>query len=212
MKLNPLQISLRTAFVMLAFSAIMTALLAFTFAMTRDLIAKSEEQEKLALIEEVLPASLSDNDLLKDSVTLAPDPLLGNTSPITAYRARLKGKPSAAVLEAIAPDGYGGKISLLVAILADGEISGVRVVSQNETPGLGDYIEIAKSKWITLFDRLSLQSVPDAGWHVKKDGGRFDYMTGATVTPRAVVKAVHKALLYFSKNRETIFGERKDHE
>ena len=209
MKLNPLQTSLRTSFVMLAFVVFCTFMLALTFDRTRDLIAKSEEEEKRALIDEVLPPGVSDNNLLHDEVMLPPDPLLGNAAPVSAYRARLGGKPSAVVLEAVAPDGYAGKITLLIAILADGEISGVRVISHNETPGLGDYIEIAKSKWITLFDRLSLDKVPDPAWHVKKDGGRFDYMTGATITPRAVVKAVHKALLYYAKNRESIFAERR---
>lgn len=200
--------SLRTSLIMLAFVLLGTTLLALTYDKTHDLIARSEEEEKLALIEEVLPAGISDNDLIHDAVEIAPNPLLENAAPTTAYRARLKGKPVAVVLEAIAPDGYGGKIFLLIAILANGEISGVRVISHNETPGLGDYIEIAKSKWITGFDHASLAAMPDSAWHVRKDGGKFDYMTGATITPRAVVKAVHKALEYFSANEASLFGKR----
>ena len=122
------------------------------------------------------------------------------------YRALKDGKPSAVVLEAIAPDGYAGKIKLLIAIRANGEISGVRVVSHKETPGLGDYIEIAKSKWIKGFDGTSLEKYPSKDWKVKKDGGQFDSVAGATITPRAVVKAVHKALGYFSANHERIFS------
>lgn len=206
MKRNPFQTSLRTSLIMLAFVVFGTMMLALTYDKTHDLISKSEEEEKLALIDQVLPPGMADNNLLHDAVEIAPNDLLGNDTPVAAYRARLKGKPVAVVLEAVAPDGYGGKITLLIAILVNGEITGVRVISQNETPGLGDYIEISKNKWIELFDHASLASIPDEAWHVKKDGGRFDYMTGATVTPRAVVKAVHKALEYFSRNKAFLFA------
>ncbi len=207
MKKGIFRTSLRTSFIMVAFVLFTTALLALTYDKTHDLITRSEEEEKLALFNEVLPQGISDNDLLRDTVEIAPNDLIGNTSPVTAYRARLGGKPAAVLLEAIAPDGYGGKIVLLIAILANGEISGVRVISHNETPGLGDYIEIAKSQWIKAFDHASLAFMPSNAWHVKKDGGRFDYMTGATITPRAVVKAVHKALEYFARNKETLFAK-----
>lgn len=200
--------SLRTSLIMLAFVVLGTALLALTYDKTHDLISKSEEEEKLSLINQVLPPGISDNDLIHDTVEIPPSSLLGNKTPMTAYRARHKGEPVAVMIEATAPDGYAGRITLLIGILADGEISGVRVISQNETPGLGDYIEIAKSRWIRGFDHASLESVPDAAWHVRKDGGKFDYMTGATITPRAVVKAVHKALEYFAANKASLFAER----
>lgn len=193
---------------MLAFVVLVTAVLALTYDKTHELISKSEAEEKLALINQVFPSGISDNDIIHDTMQIAPNELLGNTAPVTAYRARLGGKPAAVMIEATAPDGYSGKITLLIAILANGEISGVRVISHNETPGLGDYIDIAKSPWIRIFDHASLDSVPDAAWHVKKDGGKFDYMTGATITPRAVVKAVHKALEYFAQNRASLFAER----
>jgi len=82
------------------------------------------------------------------------------------------------VLQVIAPDGYSGKIGLIIAIHSDGRIGGVRVISDKETPGLGDYIEIAKSKWITGFDGKSLDNPQDSDWKVRKDGGSFDYMAG----------------------------------
>jgi electron transport complex protein RnfG len=109
-------------------------------------------------------------------------------------------------MEADAPDGYGGDIKLLVAIRSDGEIAGVRVLADHETPGLGDYIEIAKSDWIKIFDGTSLARYAPRDWRVKKDGGKFDYETGATISPRAVVKAVHKALEYFRQHRAMLLG------
>ena len=63
-----------------------------------------------------------------------------------------------------------------------------------ETPGLGDKIEAEKNDWILGFNGKSLQNPADTGWAVRKDGGEFDQFTGATITPRAVVKAVKRTL------------------
>ena len=198
--------SLYTALNLLFFALIGTALLALTYDLTHDQIARSEEIEKLKLVTQIAPAETYDNDIIKDTAELAADKLLGNDDDTVAYIGRLKGQPSIAVLQVIAPDGYSGKIGLIIAIHSDGRIGGVRVISDKETPGLGDYIEIAKSKWITGFDGKSLDDPRDSDWKVKKDGGSFDYMAGATITPRAVVKAVHKALQYFAANRDKLFA------
>ncbi len=198
--------SVRTAGILLAFTLLGTALLAYTFQLTRNIIAASEEREKLALITQALPRSLFDNDLIADAVELPPTEELGTTEPSRVYRATLKGEPAALVFEVVAPDGYAGRIRMLVAVRANGELAGVRVVAHNETPGLGDYIDIAKSPWIRIFEGKSLANVRPDGWKVKKDGGDFAYVSGATITPRAVVKAVHKALLYFDKEGGPIFA------
>lgn len=198
---STLQTTVNLAF----FAVIGTAILAATYYLTHDTIVQSEQQEKLKLITQIVPPSFFDNDILQDTLDIAPNELLGTDEPTVAYRARLKGKDSAVVLEAIAPDGYSGKIFLILAVRADGALAGVRVVSHKETPGLGDYIELAKSSWITVFDGKSRQSYTNADWKVKKDGGQFEHMAGATITPRAVVKAVHKALVYFEQNRDALF-------
>jgi electron transport complex protein RnfG len=197
--------SVYTALNLLFFALVGTALLALTYQLTLEPISRSEENEKLKLITQIAPVSVYDNDILKDTVPLAADELLGSDDTTVAYIGRLDHQPSIAVIQAVAPDGYGGKIRLIVAIRSDGRISGVRVISNNETPGLGDYIEIAKSKWITVFDGTSLDSIKDSDWKVKKDGGAFDYMAGATITPRAVVKAVHKVLQYCARHRGELF-------
>lgn len=162
-------------------------------------------------IGEVLPSLVYDNDLLKDSRQLAPSAALGLDDASTAYLARKDGRPSALVLEAVAPDGYAGKIRLLIAVAADGTLLGVRVTQHKETPGLGDYIEPRKDRnkqrpWISQFDGLSLATVGEREWRVKKDSGRFDSLAGATITPRAVIRAVHKALQYVAENRQQLFA------
>lgn len=196
-----------TALIMVAFAVIGTLFLAETYTQTKAPIAKSEADAKMVKLHELLPTSLFDNDLLKDTVKVPADGNLGNKLETTAYRARLKDEDSAVVLEATAPDGYSGEIKLLIAIKKDGTIAGVRVVLHKETPGLGDYIDIAHSNWIKHFDGESLSKIADEQWKVKKDGGQFDYMAGATITPRSVVKAVHKALMYYQAHQAELFAK-----
>ena len=198
--------TLQTAANLVFFAAIGTAVLSSTFFLTHDKIVKSEEAEKLKLITQIVPPELFDNNVIQDTVTIEDDPLLNNNGKTLAYRASLKGAPTAVVLEAVAPDGYSGKINLILAVRASGELAGVRVVSHKETPGLGDYIELPKSPWIKTFDGKSREVYKDTDWTVKKDGGQFDYVAGATITPRAVVKAVNKALQYFAANRDKLFS------
>jgi electron transport complex protein RnfG len=195
-----------TALILAAFTVVGTAILSGTFEATKAPIAESERQAKLHLLSQVMPANLHDNDLLTDNLDLPATPELGLKSGAKIYRARMKGAPAGVVLEAVAPDGYSGEIKLLIGVAVDGSLTGVRVLAHKETPGLGDYIELAHGDWIKNFDGQSLAKIPDEGWKVKKDGGQFDYMTGATITPRAVVKAVHKALKYYEQSHEQLFA------
>ena len=198
--------TLQTSANLVFFAVIGTAILASTYFMTHDAIVKSEDAEKMKLITQIVPPALFDNDIIQDKLNIPPNQLLGTEDTTIAYRARLKGEPSAVVLEAIAPDGYSGKIALILAVRANGELAGVRVVTHKETPGLGDYIELPKDPWIKGFDGKSREVYKDEDWKVKKDGGQFAYMAGATITPRAIVKAVNKALIYYAENREQLFA------
>jgi electron transport complex protein RnfG len=173
---------------------------------TEERIAKAEREAQVRALSEILPQGSYDNHLLDNSLELH-DPLLGSKSPQTAYIALKDGQPSAIILRATAPDGYSGAIHLLIGIQANGQLAGVRVLSHKETPGLGDKIELAKSAWIRSFEGKSLTHPKDEGWAVKKDRGEFDQFAGATITPRAVVKAVHKALQFFDANRQQLFAQ-----
>lgn len=207
------KMAVRTAVILFLFVATFTGLLSGAYLWTLPTIEAAAAQEKMKLINEVLPNSVYDNDLLKDSVQLPASPALGQDGPSTAYIARKGGTPSALVLEAIAPDGYAGRIRLLIAIDSQGAVLGVRVTQHKETPGLGDYIEPKKDKnkahpWIKQFDGLLPASIDEREWKVKKDGGRFDSVAGATVSPRAVIKAVRKAAVYVAENQQSIYASR----
>lgn len=204
------QMALRTAILLLVFTVVFTALLAGVYQLTKPAIAASALQEKMKLVNEVLPRSEYDNDPIKDTLQLPPTPELGLNEPSTLYRARRGGQPVALVFETVAPDGYAGRIRLLVAIRADGRVLGARAISHKETPGLGDYIEPKKDKnkakpWISQFDGLSA-TAPETAWKVKKDGGNLDFYSGATVTPRAVAKAIHKAARFAGDHRDRLFA------
>ena len=208
------KMAVRTAIILLVFVVIFTGLLAAAYLGTRPAIEAAAAQEKMKLIDEILPRSQYDNALLKDTLTLGAVPAFGLEGETTIYRARKNGQPVALVHEAIAPDGYAGKIRLLIAIAADTSILGVRVVAHKETPGLGDYIEIKKDKnkerpWITQLNSTRPAALDERAWKVKKDGGQFDSVAGATITPRAVLKAVRKAAQYVAENREKLFKETK---
>ncbi|WP_310492638.1 electron transport complex subunit RsxG [Dechloromonas sp.] len=202
----------RTAVTLLIFVAIFTGLLSGAYLWTKPAIEASATEEKMKLVDEVLPRAEYDNALLEDTVALPATPELGLKDPTTLFRARKDGQPAALVFEAVAPDGYAGKIRLIIAIRANGEVGGIRVTQHKETPGLGDYVEIKKDKnkarpWITQFNSMSLAKVADKDWKVKKDGGQIDYHAGATVTPRAVSKAVLKAVQWAEANRDRLFAE-----
>lgn len=202
-------ISARTALILFLFAVVFTSALALTYSATRDEIQAAIEEEKLRLIDEVLPRADYDNALLKARIQIGPEPELGLDRPGSAYIARRGGRPVALVLEAAAPDGYSGRIDLVLAVRLDGNgrgtLGGVRVVSHKETPGLGDYIDPRKDRnkqqpWITQFNGLGFTTLSPAQWKVKKDGGSFDYMTGATISPRAVVRATARALAWSDAN------------
>ncbi|EJO93065.1 RnfABCDGE type electron transport complex subunit G [Ectopseudomonas mendocina DLHK] len=176
---------------------------------TATRIAAAEREAQVRALAEILPAGSYDNHLLDNRIELnAPE--LGHRSPQSAYLALKGEQPSALILPVTAPDGYSGAIHLLVGIFADGRLAGVRVLGHKETPGLGDKIELAKSDWVRSFEGKSLNNPGEDGWAVKKDRGDFDQFAGATITPRAVVKAVHGALRYFDKHRAQLLGLAED--
>ncbi|MCG2634250.1 MAG: electron transport complex subunit RsxG [Gammaproteobacteria bacterium] len=188
------------------FALICTALLGGIYGQTKTRIAANEEAELRQRLGEVLPDTYYDNALLEDMVTVMDAEFLGTAAPVAVYRAWKGGRPSAVVLAPVAPDGYSGAIRLLVGITVDGVVRGVRVVTHRETPGLGDGIEVERSDWILGFDGTSHTAPAPEQWRVKKDGGAFDQLTGATITPRAVVKAVDKSLDYFALHQQELFA------
>ncbi|MDY6815053.1 MAG: electron transport complex subunit RsxG [Pseudomonadota bacterium] len=199
--------SVRRSAIGLGLFAIITGgSIAVTQALTEERIQEEAARAEARALFEIIPESQHDNDLLNDTVRLPASEQLATKGPVTVWVARKNGEPTGLIMPVVAPDGYAGDIRLLVGIDLQGTVLGVRVVSHRETPGLGDRIETKKSDWIYGFEGRSLDNPEPRNWNVKKNGGAFDQFTGATITPRAVVKAVQKSLLYFRQNRREILN------
>ncbi|TYL47424.1 electron transport complex subunit RsxG [Marinomonas sp. IMCC 4694] len=191
----------------LAIFAVLTAgLIAITHQLTDHTIKNNILDAQIAAFNEILPADLYDNDLTTDTAILPADPLLGSETDIKIHIARKNGAVTGIIFETIAPRGYNGNLDMLVAIDKTGVVTGSRVISHKETPGLGDKVDLKKSNWILSFANTSLDQPNLKGWAVKKDGGEFDQFTGATITPRAVVRAVKNTLTYFDQHKDTLLA------
>lgn len=212
--MNELLLSIRKNAIGLGLFAIVTAgSIGIAQVATKDSIEKNIQIAQTKALHEIVPESDYDNDLLNDTVALAYDGIHSELNvrllgPIAddavAYIARKDGKAHTVILTVTAPDGYTANIDMIVGIKLDGSLAGVRVVNHKETPGLGDKIEAKKNPWILQFSGLSLTEPKEDEWAVKKDGGEFDQFTGATITPRAVVRSVRLALNFFQKHGKDI--------
>ena len=160
------------------------------YLMTHERIAEQDIQDQLNTLNQVLPASAYDNNPLG---TVSAFDHAALNQPVELMTASMDGVLTATAMQ-LTVAGWGGPLDMVVATTPEGEVMGVRVVRHKETPGLADKIEIAKSDWITTFDGRSLSNTKPSEWAVQKDGGVFDQFTGATITPRAVVRGVHSAL------------------
>ncbi len=192
-----------TAFVVICIVVLLTVKF-----FTADKIAQAQKDTLIATFNEVLPAGLYNNQPLDDVMLITDEKILqklGSKTPVTVYRARKDNQPAGILLQTIAPNGYSGNIYLLLAVLPNGKISGVRTLHHLETPGLGDKIEIAKHDWILSFNDRELTTENSNQWAVKKDGGDFDQFTGATITPRAVVGAVKNTLEVVNQLGEKLY-------
>ena len=197
--------ALRAAAVLALAAALAVGVVSLVHDLAQPRIEAVQRAGRVAQLTAVLGGIPYDNDPLTDTIALRDEELLGSAEPLLAHRVRRGGETVALLLNVVAPDGYGGPIRLLLAVDAQGRVLGIRVLEHRETPGLGDPIEERRSGWIHGFDGRSLGDPPAARWQVRRDGGDFDQFTGATITPRAVVRAVRDALEYVARHRDELF-------
>jgi len=191
-------------------AAVCTALVAVTYQLTHGRIAANEQ----AWLEQSLQPALSglffDSGVSESKITIpAPHELPGSDDAVI-YRVFSGDSPVAALFVVSARNGYAGAIRLLVGIDIDGAITGVHVLAHRETPGLGDQIESTKSDWAMQFSGRALGDPDASGWKIKRDGGEFDQLTGASVTPRAIIKAIKETMIYFDANSVVVFAAAAD--
>lgn len=193
-------------------AAFCTTVVAITWQLTAARIAANE----IAWLEQSLEPALSglffDSGITAAMITIAPPHELPGNEAAIIYRVYARQQPAAALFIVSARDGYAGPIRLLIGVAMDSTITGVRVLEHQETPGLGNLIELDKSDWLLQFDGHSLRDPDPGGWAIKDDGGDFDQLTGASVTPRAVIKAIKATLTYFEANGDAIFAAASENE
>ena len=188
-----------------AIAAICTLLVAATFRVTSERIAANEQAWLERSLEPALSGVFFDGSVTEYKLELDPPHDLPGNDTAIIYRVFNESEPVAALFAVTARDGYAGPIRILVGIEVDGTISGVRIVEHRETPGLGDRIHQSRSDWVYQFDGRSLLDPVEERWLLEVDGGDFDQITGASVTPRAIIKAIRETLLYFDANRDELF-------
>jgi electron transport complex protein RnfG len=200
------QSAMKSGLILATIAAVCTALVATTYSLTAERIAANE----LALLEQSLQPALSgrfyDGGVSESKLVLPqPHDLPGSDAAIV-YRVFKEQEPVAALFVVSARDGFSGAIRLLIGIDIDGVVTGVRVLQHRETPGLGDKIESTRTDWILQFDGHSLRDPSAEGWAIRSDGGQFDQLTGASITPRAVIKAIRDTLIYYDAHRDEVFS------
>ena len=200
----------KNGLILAVFAIITTGLIAVTFFGTKNQIALQQQQKLLSILNAVIDENSYDNIIQLDCALVTSAELLGSNQPQHIYRATKQGQAVAAAIETTAPDGYSGKIQLVVGITSSqagsATVTGVRVLEHKETPGLGDKVDLRISNWVLDFDNQSYNAEIATNWAVKKDGGQFDQFTGATITPRAVVNAVKLSVEYYLENQAAIFN------
>ncbi len=188
------------------FAVVTGGIIAFTQINTAAKIDANIQLAKAKTLHQIIAEDAYDNHLVTDTVLVSDPAVVADEGPTEAFVARKDGQAIAVILPAITNDGYTGKITSLVGINADGSIARVRVLTHQETPGLGDKVEVKKSDWVHQFESKSLSNPSISRWAVKKDNGDFDQITGATITPRAIVRSVLHSLRYFNEHKDDLLA------
>lgn len=189
---------------LLATAAVCAVLLAVTALLTHAPIRQQQQALALQQLAGVLPPGSYDNDPLRDRALIRDD-AFGSATAQPLLRARRQGQASALVVEAVAGQGYGGPMRLQIGIARDGRLLGVRVLAHAETPGWGDAY-VRDGGWLQQLQGRSLQDPGGRGWATRRDGGAFDQIGAATVTPRAILGRVQAVLAAYAEHGERWFA------
>jgi len=198
--------SKKNALLLAGFSAACTLMVSLTYVLTKPAIEYQEKQQTFKKVTQVLDANAFDNNPLDNCVYIQNADITGVDTKLPVYRATFNNEPYALIFQTETKQGYNGLIKLITAVNKSGEVQGMRVLSHQETPGLGDKIELAKSDWVLSFNGKQVKDENDSTWFVKKDGGDFDQFTGATITPRAVVNRLRTSVTNLNSEFERLFS------
>ncbi len=204
--MSPGKTIVSTGLTLAIIAAICTALVAATYHLTVDRIAANEKALLEQSLEPAIAGILYDGSVSESRLVILPPHNLPGSGAAIIYRVYAENRPVAALFVVTARDGFSGPIRILLGVDAAGVVTALRILQHRETPGLGDTIELARSDWVLQFDGKSIGDPDISGWAVRGDGGDFDQLTGASITPRAVIRAARDTLTYFAAHRDEIFA------
>lgn len=193
---------------LLVVALVCTLFIHFIHQITRDTIKDNERRAALQDINEVI-AQEYDNDIYNDIAIIEVPASINPDGKTEAYFARQDNQVTAMALLPVVAKGYSGPIRFIVGLDRDGVVSGMRVISHSETPGFGAEVHQDKSDWLTLFKGASLQDYKGQDWATVNDGGKFDQLSGATITSRAVINTVHELLLFYKEEPQRFYITRE---
>lgn len=189
---------------LVAIAFVCALILVITNTLTHERIADNARIQQLKVCYTVMPLSYN-NDLYNDKIEVIEPDYLGGDHAVSIFRARNNGEPVGLVMMPIIANGYNGKIEVAIGVALNGTLLGVQVIEHRETEGLGDGIDQNISDWITNFTNHSLANTQIESWAVEKDGGVFDQLSGATISPRSVINAVRKSLEYYQIKQDRLY-------
>ena len=191
---------IRLALVLTIITAGAGLILSLVEAVTREPIAEQRRLETLRALQAVLPSFNNSPDQDTVALTVGED-RKGQPVERTFYRARQDGALVGIAFRVVSPQGYSGNIGTMVGVRPDGTVIGIEILNHAETPGLGNKIE---EPWFK--EQFESRTLDNIDWRVKKDGGDFEQITGATISARAVVTAVADGLRFYEGHRGEIAG------
>tara|TARA_B100001094_G_C18160207_1_gene788845 strand:+ start:260 stop:889 length:630 start_codon:yes stop_codon:yes gene_type:complete len=197
--------SLKNGLFLAVFATLCAMAVSLTYLVTQDKIELAQQRALEKTLNQIIPKDMYDNNLYQSCIKVSHPDLLGHQTEHKVYIAKKEDTAVALAIETLSHEGYSGDIHLVLAVDMQRQILGVRTLEHQETPGLGDKIDIQKSDWVESFKGLSYIAQEDNMWAVKKDGGDFDQFTGATITPRAYVKAIKNTLIYLKNHENDLF-------
>ena len=172
----------------------------FTHLQTRDRIAENKRRAALSMLEQLVSTGY-DNDIYQDHHEIAVPETIHASGRTRIYLARLHDRVTTAVIMPVSFKGYGGNITMAVAINDDNAIAGIHILDHHETRGFGAEFHQDRSDWLTRFNGASLDSVKEKDWAIRADGGGFDGLSGATITSRSVIEQLRHVLDYYVKHK-----------
>ena len=170
--------------------------LAKVYDITKEPIAEQRRIARMRAVKAVLPPH--DNEPDQNTVRIPWEKEKGKEENILIYKGLQNDQVTGLAFE-MANMGFGGELRIMIGLHLNGTIQGIEITKMAETPGLG--AKVTEPKFKQQFQGKSLHN---CRFNLKKDGGDLDQVTGATISPRAVVQAVSNGLELYEQGKDKI--------